>query len=114
MYSAEYFHSSASLLLTFVSPLGTLHLVLGTSVWRQSGAWLCRLEQVEEHIVDQLMMRVSALSLLEETQAAASRSLTPLLRPGKQISKHMQYVFNPVEHFISQQTQITLRDIHIL
>lgn len=26
----------------------------------------------------------------------------------------MQYVFNPVEHFISQQTQITLRDIHIL
>ena len=47
-------------------------------------------------------------------QAAASRSLTPLIRPGKQISKHMQYVFNPVEHFISQQTQITLRDIHIL
>lgn len=63
MYSAEYFHSSASLLLTLVSPLGTLHLVLGTSVWRQSGAWLCRLEQVEEHIVAQLMMRVSALSL---------------------------------------------------
>lgn len=57
---------------------------------------------------------VCPLSLLEETQAAASRSLTPLVRPGKQISKHMQYVFNPVEHFISQQTQITLRDIHIL
>lgn len=47
-------------------------------------------------------------------QAAASHTLTPLIRPRKQISKHMQYVFNPVEHFISQQTQITLRDIHIL
>ena len=51
------------------------------------------------------MMRASALapSLSAETQAAAAaaaaRSLSPLARPGKQISKHMQRVFfNPVEH----------------
>lgn len=115
--AAEYFHSSASphSLLLPVPP----HLVAGNICLASEWSPCCRLEQVEEHIVAWLMMRVSALSpsLLEETQAgaAAARLLTPLVRPGKQISKHMHRVFfNPVEHFGCRQTQITLRDVHIL
>lgn len=77
MYSAEYFHSSASPAQSHF-PSRYFAPRAGTSVWRQRGAWLCRLEQVEEHIVDQLMMRVSALSLGGDASCCCSRARSTL------------------------------------
>lgn len=95
-------------------PLNTLHLVRGTSVWRQSGAWLCRLEQVEEHIVAQLMMRVSALSLGEDASCCFTLAHSTHTPRETDFQTYAVCFFNPVEHFNPQQTRITLRDIHIL